>query len=171
MERVQLIKSALPRLLGVGRRGNLLDVIVLIGRKVLIGGFTEEGVPVGAVEVGEFGWIGHNSCEPIIEGHMELRSDGPCLEVQHQGDRTRVPITHPHVHVAFRARLPSGDLLAARDSVIENVNRTAPDMKIAKLCLRPAGPGEDVDGREPIFLRGHAVPNIDGVSNGHRPEL
>jgi hypothetical protein len=37
MERVQLIKSALPRLLGFGRRGNLLDFIVLIGRKVLIG--------------------------------------------------------------------------------------------------------------------------------------
>jgi hypothetical protein len=37
MERVQLIKSALPRLLGCGRRGNLLDFIVLIGRKVLIG--------------------------------------------------------------------------------------------------------------------------------------
>jgi hypothetical protein len=37
MERVQFSQSALPRLLGFGRRGYLLDLIVLIGRKVLIG--------------------------------------------------------------------------------------------------------------------------------------
>jgi hypothetical protein len=69
-------------------RGHVLDFVILIGREILIGRFTEEGMPIGAVEVGELGRIGHNSCEPIIEGHMELRSDGPCLEVQHQGDRT-----------------------------------------------------------------------------------
>jgi hypothetical protein len=171
MERVQLIKAALPRLLGVGRRRDLLDFIVFIGRKVLIGGFTEEGVPVGAVEVGELGRIGHNSCKPIIERYMELGSDGPRLEVQHQGDRTRVPITHPHVHVALRSRLPSRDLLASRDSVIENVNRTAPHMKISKLCLRPARSCEDVNRRETVLLGRHTIPNIDSVSNSHRPEL
>jgi hypothetical protein len=38
MERVQLIESALPRLLGCGRRrGHILDFIVLVGWKVLIG--------------------------------------------------------------------------------------------------------------------------------------
>jgi hypothetical protein len=38
MERVQLIKSALPRLLGFGRRRcHILDFIVLIGGKILIG--------------------------------------------------------------------------------------------------------------------------------------
>jgi hypothetical protein len=171
MERVQLIEAALPRLLGFGRRGDLLDFIVLISRKVLIGGFTEQGVPLGAVEVGELGWIGHNSGEPIIERHMELRSDGPCLEVEDQGDRTGVSIAHPHVHMALRPRLPSRDLLASRDSVIENVNRTTPHMEISKLCLRPASPGEDVDGRETVFLGGHTIPNIDSVSNSHRPEL
>jgi hypothetical protein len=101
MERIQLIETALPRLLGFGRRRDLLDFIILIGRKVLIGGFTEEGVPVGAVEIGELGWIGHNSCEPIIERHMELWSDGSGLEIQDKGHRTRVPITHLHVHVAL----------------------------------------------------------------------
>jgi hypothetical protein len=172
VERVQFIQAALPRLLGFGsRRGHVLDFIILIGWKVLIRRFAEEGVPVGAVEVGELGWIGHNGCEPIIERYMELRSDGSCLEVEDQGDRTRVPITHPHVHVALRARLPSRDLLASRDSVVENVNRTAPHVEISKLCLRPAGPCEDVNRRETALLGGHSVPDVDGVSNSHRPEL
>jgi hypothetical protein len=171
MERVQLSQSALPRLLGFGWRGHCLDFIILVGWKILIRRFTEEGVPIGAVEVGELGRISHNSGKPIIDRYMELGSDGACLEVEDQGDRTRVPITHPHVHVALRSRLPSRDLLAARDSVIENVNRTAPHMKISKFCLRPPSPGEDVDGGEAILLRGHTVPDIDGVSYGHWPEL
>jgi hypothetical protein len=36
-ERVQLIQARLPRLLGVRRRGSLLYLIILIGRKILIG--------------------------------------------------------------------------------------------------------------------------------------
>jgi hypothetical protein len=172
VERVQFNQSALPRLLGFGRRRcYVLDFIVLIGWKVLIGGFAEQGVPIGAVEVGELGWIGHNSSKPVVESYMELRSDGSCLEVEDQGDRTRVPIAHSHVHVALRSRFPSRDLLASRDSVIENVNRTAPHMKISKLCLRPAGPGEDVNRRETVLLGGHTVPNVNSVANGHRPEL
>jgi hypothetical protein len=172
MERVQFIQSALPRLLGFGRRrGNVLDFIVLIGRKVLIGGFTEEGVPVGAVEVGEFGWICHNSGEPIIERHMELRSDGAGLEIQDKRDRARVPIAHPHIHVALRSRFPSRNLLAAGDTVIEDVDRTAPHMEIPEFGLRPARPRKDVDRRETVLLGGHAVPNIDRMADGHRPEL
>jgi hypothetical protein len=88
MEHVQFIQTMLPHLLGIGGRRELLDFIVLIGWKVLIGRFTEEGVPGWAVEVGEFGWIGHNCGKPIIERYMELRSDGPRLEIQHQGDHT-----------------------------------------------------------------------------------
>jgi hypothetical protein len=172
VERVQFIQAALPRLLGFSRRrGDVLYFIVLIGWKVLIGRFTEEGVPVGAVEIRELGWIGDNCSKPIVEGHMELRGDGSCLEVQHQGDRTRVPITHPHVHVALRSRLPSRDLLASRDSVIEDIDRAAPHVKIATLRLWPARAGEDVDGGEPILFRRHTIPNIDSVSDSHRPEL
>jgi hypothetical protein len=127
VERIQFNQAALPRLLGFGRRrGHVLDFIILIGRKILIRRFTEEGVPIGAVEIGELGRISHNCSKPIIEGHMKLGSDGAGLEIQDKGNRTRVPITHPHVHVALRTRLPTRDLLAARDSVIENVNRTAP---------------------------------------------
>jgi hypothetical protein len=38
VERIQFIQSALPRLLGFGRRrGNVLDFIILIGWKILIG--------------------------------------------------------------------------------------------------------------------------------------
>jgi hypothetical protein len=37
VERVQFNQSALPRLLGFGGRWNLLNLIVLIGRKILIG--------------------------------------------------------------------------------------------------------------------------------------
>jgi hypothetical protein len=37
VERVQFNQSALPRLLGFGGRRNLLNLIVLIGRKILIG--------------------------------------------------------------------------------------------------------------------------------------
>jgi hypothetical protein len=127
VERIQFVQSALPRLIGFGRRrGHILDFVILIGWKILIGRFAEEGVPVGAVEVGELGWIRNNGSKPIIERHMELRSDGASLEIQDKGDRTGVPIAHPHVHVAFRARLPSRDLLASRDSVIKNVDRTTP---------------------------------------------
>jgi hypothetical protein len=159
-------------LLGCGRRrGHVLDFIILIGWKILIRGFTEEGVPIGAVEIGELGWISHNSCEPIIEGHMKLGSDGAGLKIQDKRNRTRVPITHPHVHVALRTWLPPRDLLAARYSVIENVNRTAPHVQISKLCLRPTCPCKDVDGRETVLLGGHTIPNVDGVSNSHRPEL
>jgi hypothetical protein len=140
-------------LLGFGRRrGHVLDFIILICWKILIRRFTEEGVPIGAVEIGELGRIGHNRCEPIIERHMELGSDGSCLEVQHQGDRTRVPITHPHVHVALRPWLPSRDFLASRDSVSENVNRTTPHMEIPEFGLRPPSSGEDVDGGEAVLL-------------------
>jgi hypothetical protein len=81
-ERVQLIQVRLPRLLGLGRRGRVRNLIILIGWEILIGRFTEEGVPVRAVEIGELGWIGHNSCKPIIEGHMKPRSDGSGLEIQ-----------------------------------------------------------------------------------------
>jgi hypothetical protein len=159
-------------LLGFGRRRrHILDFIILIGWKILIRRFTEEGVPIGAVEVGELGRIGHNSGKPIIERHMELRGDGAGLEIEDKGHCTRVPIAHPHVHVALRARLPSWNLLASRDSVIENVNRTAPHMEISKLRLRPAGPGEDVNRRETVLLGGHTIPNIDSVSNSHRPKL
>jgi hypothetical protein len=56
-------------LLGCGRRGCLLNFIILIGRKILIGGFAEEGMPVGAVEVGELGWFSHNCSKPIVESH------------------------------------------------------------------------------------------------------
>jgi hypothetical protein len=171
MKCVQLIKSALPRLIGFRRRGHFLDFFILIGRKILIGGFTEQGVPIGTVEVGEFGWIGNNCSKPIIERHMELRSDGSGLEIQDKGNRARVPITHPHVHMVFRSRLPPRNLLASGDSVIEDVDWTAPHVQISKLCLRPARAGEDVDGGEPILLRGHTIPNIDGVSNSHWPEL
>jgi hypothetical protein len=172
VERVQFIQSALPRLLGFGRRrGHVLDFIILVGWKILIGRFAEEGVPVGTVEVGELGRIGHNGCKPIIERHMELRSDGSGLEVEDQQDRTGVPITHSHVHVALRSRLPSRDLLSSRDSVIEDVDRTAPHVQISKLCLRPAGPCEDVDGRETVLLGGHTVPDVDSMSHSHRPEL
>jgi hypothetical protein len=171
MERIQLIEAALPRLLGFGGRSDLLDLIILIGWKILIRGFAEEGVPVRTVEVWKLGWISHNSGKPIIERHMELGSDGAGLETQDKGDRARVPITHPHIHVAFRARLPSRDLLASRDSVIENVNRTAPHMEISELRLRPAGPCEDVNRGETILLGGHTVPDVDSVSNSHRPEL
>jgi hypothetical protein len=158
-------------LLGCSRRGHFLDFIILVGRKILIGRFTEEGVPVRAVEIGELGWIGHNSCEPIIEGHMKLRSDGSGLEIQDKGDRARVPIAHPHIHVALRARLPSRNLLASRDSVIENVDRATPHVEITELGLGPTGPCEDVDGRETVLLGGHTVPDVDSVSNGHRPQL
>jgi hypothetical protein len=158
-------------LLGFGRRGNLLDFIVLIRRKVLIGRLTEEGVPIGAVEVRKLGWIGHNSGKPIIERDMELRSDGPCLEVEDQGNCTGVPIAHPHVHMALRPRLPPRDLLASRDSVVENVNRTTPHVEISKLCLRPAGPRKDVNRGEAILLGGHSIPDVDSVADGHRPEL
>jgi hypothetical protein len=37
VERVQFNQSALPRLLGFGGRRNLRNLIVLIGRKILIG--------------------------------------------------------------------------------------------------------------------------------------
>jgi hypothetical protein len=38
VERVQFIQAALPRLLGFGRRrGDVLDFIILIGWKILIG--------------------------------------------------------------------------------------------------------------------------------------
>jgi hypothetical protein len=38
VERIQFNQSALPRLLGFGRRrGNVLDFIILIGWKILIG--------------------------------------------------------------------------------------------------------------------------------------
>jgi hypothetical protein len=171
VERIQFNQAALPRLLSFGGRRDFLSLIVFIGWKVLIGGFTEQGVPIGAVEVGELGRISHNCSKPIIERHMELRSDGAGLEIQDKGNRTRVPIAHPHVHVALRPRLPSRDLLAARDSVIEDVDWTAPHMEISKLCLRPAGPGEDIDRGETALLRGHTVPDIDSVSNSHRPEL
>jgi hypothetical protein len=171
MERVQLIEAALPRLLGFGGKGDLLDFIILIGRKVLIGRFTEQGMPIGAVEVGELGRIGNNCSKPIVERHMELRSDGSGLEIQDKGNRTRVPIAHPHVHVALRSRLPSRDLLASGDSVIEDVNRTAPHVQISKLGLRPASPCEDIDRGETVLLGGHTVPNIDRMANGHRPEL
>jgi hypothetical protein len=167
VKRVQLIQAALPRLLGIGRRrGHILDFIILVGWKILIGRFAEEGVPVG-----ELGRIGHNSGKPIIERYMELGSDGAGLEIQDKGDRTRVPITHPHVHVAFRARLPSRDLLAARDSVIEDIDGAAPHMQITELGLRPSSPCEDVDRGETGLLGGHTVPNIDGVADSHRPEL
>jgi hypothetical protein len=73
--------------------------------------------------------------------------------------------------VALRARLPSRDLLAARDSVIENVNRTAPHMEISELGLGPSSPCEDIDRGETVLLGGHTVPDVDGVSNSHRPEL
>jgi hypothetical protein len=172
MDRVQLIQAALPRLLGFGgRRSYILDFIILVGREILIGGFTEEGVPVGAVEIGELGWISHDGGKPIVERHMELRSDGSGLEIQDKRDRTRVPIAHPHVHVAFRARLPSRDLLASRDSVIEDVDRTAPHVQISELCLRPSSPRKDVNRRETVLLGGHTVPDVDSVSYSHRPEL
>jgi hypothetical protein len=172
MERVQFIQTALPRLLGIGgRRGYVLDFIILIGWKILIRRFTEEGMPVRAVEVGELGWIGHNCSKPIIERYMKLWSDGPRLEVQHQRDHTRVPIAHSHVHVVLRARLPARDLLASRESVIEDVNRTAPHVKITELCLQPAHAGEDVDRRLTVLLRGHSVPDVDRMAYGHRPQL
>jgi hypothetical protein len=171
MEHIQLIKTALPRLLGVGRRRDLLDLIILVGWKILIGGFAEEGVPVRAVEVGELGGISHDGGKPIIERHMELRRDGSGLEIQDKRNRTRVPITHPHVHVALRTWLPSRDLLASGDSVIEDIDRTAPHVKISKLGLRPACAGEDVDRRETVLLGGHTVPDVDGMSYSHRPEL
>jgi hypothetical protein len=36
-ERVQLIQARLPHLLGCSRRGHFLDLIVLVGGKILIG--------------------------------------------------------------------------------------------------------------------------------------
>jgi hypothetical protein len=36
-ERVQLIQARLPRLLGFGRRGRFLDLVIFIGWKILIG--------------------------------------------------------------------------------------------------------------------------------------
>jgi hypothetical protein len=102
---------------------------------------------------------------------MELWSDGSGLKIQHQGDCARVPITHPHVHGALQVWLPSRDLLASRDSVIEDVDRTAPHMEIPELGLGPTGPGEDVDRRETILLGGHTVPDVDSVPNSHRPQL
>jgi hypothetical protein len=159
-------------LLGFGRRwGHVLHFIVLVGWKVLIRRFTEQSVPVGAVEVGELGRIGDNRGKPIIERYMELRSDGACLEIQDKRDRTRVPITHSHVHVALRSRLPSRDLLASRDSVIENVNRTTPHVQITELGLRPSSPCEDVDRGETVLLGGHTIPDIDSMADCHRPEL
>jgi hypothetical protein len=76
-------------LLGFCRRGgHILDFIVLVGWKILIGRFTEEGVPVGAVEIGELGRISHDSGKPIIEGHMKLGSDGAGLEIEDQRNCT-----------------------------------------------------------------------------------
>jgi hypothetical protein len=49
---------------GLGRRTHFLNLIVLIGWKILIGQFTEESVPVGAVEVGE-----------LSESSLELNVD------------------------------------------------------------------------------------------------
>jgi hypothetical protein len=37
VDRIQFNQSALPRLLGVGRRGHFRDFIILVGRKILIG--------------------------------------------------------------------------------------------------------------------------------------
>jgi hypothetical protein len=76
MERVQLIQARLPRLLRFGRR-------IFVAGDVLIGRFTKEGMPIR-----KCGWIGHNCGKPIVEGHMELRSDGSGLEIEDQGNRT-----------------------------------------------------------------------------------
>jgi hypothetical protein len=108
--------------------------------------------PFGAVEVRELQRIGHDRSEQIIEGHMELRSDVAGLKIEDQRDRTGVPITDANIDTALRAGLPSRDLLASRDSVIEDVEKTAPHMDVPKLGLFPAGSGEDIHWGEPIDL-------------------
>jgi hypothetical protein len=100
--------------------------------------------PFRAVEVGELQWISHNRSKPIIECHMELRGDVAGLQIEDQRDRTGVAIADTDVDTAFRTGLPSRDLLASRDSVIEDVDRTAPHMDVSKLGLFPAGSSEDV---------------------------
>jgi len=52
-----------------------------------------------------------------------------------------------HADDTLGAWLPLGYLFTIGDSVIEQIDGAAPDVKVVELPLRPASPGEDINRR------------------------
>jgi hypothetical protein len=152
-------------------RRSLLHVVVVVARDVLVGGLPEHLVPLNRVEIGKFGWIRGNGGEPIIKDDVKLGRDGARLQVQDERDGGRVLIAEANVDATLGAGAPTRQLVSVRKAAIKHVDRATPHMDVLKLRLSPAGPGEEVVGRDSSRLGRHVVPEVDGLLHGHRPQL
>ena len=75
-----------------------------------------------------------------------------------------------HVNSPFRSGLPVRNLLSICYSLIEDIDRAAPDMEVMEPLVLPTSPGEDISRTQSCGRIGDVVVEIDSILNCHWPQ-
>jgi hypothetical protein len=125
-------------------------------------GFGIKGVADGARDGGE---------EVIIDA-MGLVGDKASIKVKRATHGGQVLFGDPNVKPASSTRFPLGDFLSVLEHRVEDVDGAAPDVgTLEVIVVGKLHAGEEFNGRHTGTTLKHVVPKVDGMIEGHRPEV
>jgi hypothetical protein len=145
------------------------DIIIIIKRMMVSVG-TKHLSPFGCIEVRKLVWGRGNSGKPVIKYNVPLRSDGASFRIQHKGNSVGMGWGETKVDHSGGPGLPSVDLLAISQLLLEDIGGTAKDMKVVKISEGPPGSAPNIMGAESCFRIGKVIPEPDCMGNCHWPE-
>jgi hypothetical protein len=125
-------------------------------------GFGIEGVASGA----------RNRRKEVVVDAMVLVGDEASIEIEHATHGGRVLLGDANVKPASSAWFPFGDFLAVLKHRVEDVDGAAPDMgTLEVIVVGELHASEELDWRQTRATLRHVVPKVDGMVEGHRPEV
>jgi hypothetical protein len=154
----------------VNRVIRVLQIIIIWIINVMDRIISKQLYPLRCIKRWEIRWVSSDSGKPVVKDDIVLSFDGSCTKVEDQRHIACMLVTCANIHAALRTRLPLRDFLPISNGTVQYINWTTPHMQILELRHRPASASEEVQRREAIVQRGHAIPNIDSMLDGHRPQ-
>ena len=125
-------------------------------------GFGIKGVANGARDRGE---------EVVVDA-MVLVGDKASIKGKHATHSGRVLFGDTNIKSASSTRFPLGDFLSVLEHRVEDVDGAAPDVgTLEVIVVGKLHAGEEFNGRHTGATLGHVVPKVDGMIEGHRPEV
>jgi hypothetical protein len=124
------------------------DVMLGVVDDVLERRFTKETNPGVGIEIREGRWIRCDSGKPVVVNDVELGGDVSCVGVKQRGGTGCMFGRQAHVHVSVGPGFPAREALAVGQAFFQNIDGTAPNVKVQKFLLFPAGFRENVCWRK-----------------------
>lgn len=146
----------------------ILDPVLILN--ILVFRFTEQLLPLRAVEVGKLLRSAGHRGKPVIKHHMVWGGDGPGARVEHSRSGGQMFVGNTNKDNTFAFGLPSWQLLSISNALVQKVGRRSPDMNVMEAALGLASGCEDIHGRQSSRRVGHAVVDVHGIVNGQGPK-